>query len=70
MKIKIIPQKKVALFNTKRFEVAAFLDLDHFVITRIGVGDLGDSYDELWLNHKEFDELYDMMTEMKKLTKD
>lgn len=61
------PEMKNCFVDTKRLEVAAFLGLNHFVISRIGVGDLGDSYDELWLNHEEFNELFDMMVEMKKL---
>lgn len=61
------PAEKSCFVDTERLEIAAFLDSDHFVITRIGVGDLGDYYDELWLNQKEFDELFDMMVEMKKL---
>lgn len=61
------PTEKRCFVDTKRLEVAAFLGLNHFVISRIGVGDLGDSYDELWLNHEEFNELFDMMVEMKKL---
>ena len=64
------PTEKRCFVDTKRLEVAAFLGLDHFVISRIGDGDLGDSYDELWLNRKEFNELYDMMTKMKELVKD
>lgn len=61
------PAEKSCFVDTERLEVAAFLDSDHFAITRIGVGDLGDCYGELWLNRKEFDELFAMMTEMKKL---
>lgn len=64
------PEMKSCFVETERFEVAALLGLNHFVISRIGDGDLGDSYDELWLNHKEFNELYDMMTKMKELIKD
>lgn len=64
------PAEKSCFVDTERLEVAAFLDTDHFVIERIGVGDLGDYYDELWLNRKEFNELYEMMTEMKKLLED
>nr|DAU62775.1 MAG TPA: hypothetical protein [Caudoviricetes sp.] len=64
------PAEKRCFVDTERLEVAAFLSEDHFVIERIGVGDLGDYYDELWLNQKEFNELYEMMTEMKKLMED
>lgn len=64
------PEMKNCFVETERFEVAALRDLNHFVISRIGDGDLGDSYDELWLNRKEFNELYDMMTKMKELIKD
>ena len=64
------PAEKSCFVDTERLEIAAFLDSDHFVIARVGIGDLGDCYDELCLNRKEFDELFDMMVEMKKLLKD
>lgn len=55
--------------DTKRFSVAGFFGLTHIEIERIG-GDFGDFNNELWLNQEEFNELYDMMTEMKKQMKD
>lgn len=61
------PAEKSCFIDAEQLEIAAFPALDHFEIARMGVGDLGDCYNELWLNRKEFDELFDMMTEMKKL---
>lgn len=64
------PTEKCCFIDAEQLEIAAFPALDHFEIARMGVGDLGDSYDELWLNHEEFNELFDMMVEMKKLLED
>ena len=61
------PAEKRCFVDAEQFEIAAFPALDHFEIARMGVGDLGDRYNELSLNRKEFHELFDMMAEMKKL---
>ena len=63
------PLMKNCFIDTKRFSVAGFFGLTHIEIERIG-GDFGDFNNELWLNQEEFNELYDMMTEMKKQMKD
>ena len=59
--------EKSCFVDAGQLEIAAFPALDHFEIARMGVGDLGDCYNELWLNRKEFDELFDMMEKIKKL---
>lgn len=60
------PLMKNCFIDTERFSVAGFFGLTHIEIERIGIGDYGDYNDKLWLNREEFNELYDMMTEMKK----
>lgn len=62
------PLMKNCFIDTKRFSVAGFFGLTHIEIESIG-GDFGDFNNELWLNQEEFNELYDMMTEMKKQMK-
>lgn len=64
------PAEKCCFVDTDQLFVAGFLGSNHFVIARVETRDFGDPFTEIWLNRKEFDELFNMMVEMKKLMED
>jgi hypothetical protein len=61
------PQMKNCYIDTENFSMSGFYGLSDIEIKQISSEDYNDCYNELWLNRKEFDELFDMMAEMKKL---
>lgn len=67
MKIRIenadTPLMKNCYIDTEIFSISGFYGLSDIEIQHIVNGDSS----RLWLNRKEFDELFDMMAEMKKL---
>lgn len=59
------PQLKNCYIDTENFSMSGFYGLSDIEIKQ---NDFVSYYDcrRLWLSRKEFNELYDMMTEMKK----
>lgn len=60
------PQIKNCYIDTENFSISGFYGLSDIEIKQISSEDYNDC-SRLWLNRKEFDELFDMMAEMKKL---
>ena len=63
------PQLKNCYIDTENFSMSGFYGLSDIEIKQ---NDFVSYYDcrRLWLSRKEFNELYDMMTEMKKQMED
>lgn len=60
------PQMKNCYIDTENFSMSGFYGLSDIEIKQNSFESYYDCR-RLWLNRKEFDELFDMMTEMKKL---
>lgn len=60
------PLMKNCYIDTENFSISGFYGLSDIEIKQISSEDYNDC-SRLWLSRKEFNELYDMMTEMKKL---
>lgn len=60
------PQMKIVTSTQKIFQCLGFYGLSDIEIKQNSFESYYDCR-RLWLNRKEFDELFDMMTEMKKL---
>lgn len=59
------PLMKNCYIDTENFSISGFYGLSDIEIKQISSEDYNDC-SRLWLSRKEFNELYDMMTEMKK----
>lgn len=60
------PQIKNCYIDTENFSISGFYGLSDIEIKQNSFESYYDCR-RLWLSRKEFNELYDMMTEMKKL---
>lgn len=64
-----MPQMKNCYIDTKNFSMSGFYGLSAIEIKQNNFGNYCDC-SRFWLSQKEFNELYDMMTEMKKQMED
>lgn len=63
------PEIKNCYIDTENFSISGFYGLSDIEIKHISFG-YYNNYSRLWLSREEFNELYDMMTEMKKQMED